>query len=47
MQYRPFGKLDWQISAPGFGAMRLPIVGGDGSKIDEAQTGEMLCYRTG
>ena len=42
MQYRKFGKLDWETSVLGFGCMRLPV-SEDGS-IDEPQATEMLHY---
>jgi len=44
MQYRTFGRLDWQVSALGFGAMRLPVLDGDPGKIDEAEAARMLYY---
>jgi predicted aldo/keto reductase-like oxidoreductase len=42
MQYRTFGKLDFQPSALGFGAMRLPTIDDDPSKIDEAEATRMV-----
>ncbi len=42
MQYRPFGKLDWKVSALGFGAMRLPILDGKSSNIDQPKATEMI-----
>jgi len=41
MQYRPFGRLGYDVSALGFGCMRLPTVDG---KIDEAEATRMMHY---
>jgi predicted aldo/keto reductase-like oxidoreductase len=41
MQYRSFGCQNWNVSALGFGAMRLPTVDG---KIDEAEAIRMIRY---
>ncbi len=48
MQYRRFGKLDFDVSILGFGCMRLPLLPGvnggepDTKKIDEAEAIRML-----
>lgn len=44
MQYRTFGTLDWKPSALGFGAMRLPVLDNDHSKIDEKEATQMVRY---
>ncbi len=42
MQYRKFGKLDVQVSALGFGCMRLPIIEGKSDNIDQAEATRMI-----
>ena len=42
MVYKQF--QDLKLSALGLGAMRLPVIGGDDAKIDEAATEEMVAY---
>ena len=44
MQYRNFGRLDWEVSALGFGAMRLPLKGSEPTDIDEDHAIRMIRY---
>lgn len=46
MQYRKFGKLDWEASVLGFGAMRLPTLDGNpmSKNIDETESINMIRY---
>jgi predicted aldo/keto reductase-like oxidoreductase len=44
MQYRKFGKLDWEVSALGFGAMRLPLTNRDPASVDESESIRMIRY---
>ncbi len=42
MQYRKFGSLDWEVSALGFGAMRLPTLDDDSGNINEPLATDMI-----
>jgi predicted aldo/keto reductase-like oxidoreductase len=42
MKYRRFGKLDWKVSALGFGMMRLPTSGNNPGDIDETEAMRMV-----
>jgi len=44
MKYRRFGKLNWAVSALGFGVMRLPTFEGDVARINEPVAIKMIRY---
>jgi predicted aldo/keto reductase-like oxidoreductase len=44
VQYRQFGKLDWKVSALGFGAMRLPVINNEQTNVDEPEAIRMIRY---
>ena len=44
MQYRRLGKLDWEVSVLGFGAMRLPLAGKQAAEVDEPESIRMMRY---
>jgi predicted aldo/keto reductase-like oxidoreductase len=44
MKYRRFGRLNWKVSTLGFGAMRLPTIGGEVGRIDEPEATKMITY---
>ena len=44
MQYRKFGKLDWEVSILGFGVMRLPLADKEKEKVDEYESIRMMRY---
>ena len=44
MKYRRFGRLDWQVSVLGFGAMRMPLTDRDPTHVDEPEAIRMIRY---
>jgi uncharacterized protein len=44
MEYRRFGRLNWKVSSLGFGTMRLPVINGDQSNVNEPDTIRMIRY---
>ena len=44
MKYRRLGKLDWEVSVLGFGAMRLPLADKETGKVDEPEAITMMRY---
>jgi predicted aldo/keto reductase-like oxidoreductase len=44
MQYRKFGKLDWEVSILGFGTMRLPLKDKNMANVDEPEAIRMIRY---
>ncbi len=44
MNYRKFGKLDWQVSALGVGCMRLPTLNNNPAEIDIPQAVDIIRY---
>jgi len=42
MHYRKFGKLDWKVSALGYGIMRMPLLDNKSSEIDEEESINMI-----
>ena len=44
MQYRKVGSLDFQVSALGFGCMRLPVIDDNRSRVNEPEAIRMIRY---